>query len=351
MKNNSPMTNGSMASQHPQNAAPGNPRLRLPLWVGVLLALPAMAGIAGMAAMPAMQGPRFTAEAGEITLIDRIAITVNEKVITQREIAELKNLQTKEFESRYKGDELEKKLRGMKETLTNQMIDDMLLESHAEALNIEISDRAIEDRLDTILRRDSAMGTIYTQAQLKSFILKEMLRRNVLNREVNSRVRVSDADIRQECDKQGSTSREVEVGHILIRDTEDNAREKLLAIRAELEQGADFETLAVSRSQDPSAASNRGRLGFIGRGQFVKPFEEKAFNMRVGELSGPVRTKFGLHLIKVFSERTRGKLDCSKLDDVTRQTFYARVYNTHRSARLKEFFVRLRRKATIRILN
>ena len=349
------MRNNSHATKHPHPFTRGNPPHRLHLRVGVLLALVSLVSIVALAVLTALAAltalPRFTAQAGEITLIDRIAITVNQKVITQREITEVKTLQTKEFRSRYKGKELQKKLLGLEESLTNQMIDDMLLESHAEALQIEISDQAIEERLETILRRDPAMGTIYTQSQLKSFILKEMLRRNVVNREVNSRVRVSDADILEECTKQGSTSREVEVGHILIKDSEENAREKLLAIRAELERGADFETLAASRSQDPSAAGNRGRLGFIARGQFVKSFEDKAFNMRVGELSGPVQTKFGWHLIKVFSERSRGKMDCAKLDDVTRQTFYAKVYNNHRIARLKEFFARLRQKATIRIFD
>ncbi|NIR96630.1 MAG: peptidylprolyl isomerase, partial [Gammaproteobacteria bacterium] len=66
--------------------------------------------------------------------------------------------------------------------------------------------------------------------------------------------------------------------------------------------------------------SNSGRLGFISRGQFVKPFEDVAFSLPVGGLSAPVRTRFGLHLIKVFDQRHKERLDCENLDDVTRQS-------------------------------
>ena len=66
---------------------------------------------------------------------------------------------------------------------------------------------------------------------------------------------------------------------------------------------ADFEQLAHKHSQDPSAQSNRGRLGFVSRGQFVNAFEEVAFTLKKGELSQPVRTQFGYHVIRLDDVR------------------------------------------------
>ena len=70
----------------------------------------------------------------------------------------------------------------------------------------------------------------------------------------------------------------------------------------ELNNGADFAELAKEHSQDGSAA-NGGDLGFFGKGSMVKPFEDAAFAAKVGEIVGPVRTQFGVHLIKVIARK------------------------------------------------
>ena len=66
-----------------------------------------------------------------------------------------------------------------------------------------------------------------------------------------------------------------------------------------LESGESFETLAEKFSQCPSSRQG-GDLGEFGRGQMVPPFEEAAFALEVGEVSGPVRTAFGYHLIQRY---------------------------------------------------
>jgi peptidyl-prolyl cis-trans isomerase C len=94
---------------------------------------------------------------------------------------------------------------------------------------------------------------------------------------------------------------EVHVKHILLSTEED-----ALAVKAELEAGASFETLAMEKSIDPSAKQNAGDLDFVPRGRTVKPFEDAAFALTTpGQLSDPVQTQFGWHIIR-FEEARKG---------------------------------------------
>lgn len=90
---------------------------------------------------------------------------------------------------------------------------------------------------------------------------------------------------------------EIKASHILV-ETEEEA----ISIREEILSGTDFEDLAAEHSLCPSGA-NGGDLGFFGRGQMVGEFEKAAFDLKVGEISYPVRTNFGWHLILVTDKQ------------------------------------------------
>ena len=77
------------------------------------------------------------------------------------------------------------------------------------------------------------------------------------------------------------------------------ARAKALALRAQIEAGASFDEVAKQQSADSGSAVKGGLLGRVGRGQFVKPFEDAAYALKPGELSQPVLSPFGFHIIKV----------------------------------------------------
>ena len=89
----------------------------------------------------------------------------------------------------------------------------------------------------------------------------------------------------------------VSAGHILV-DTYDEA----VALKKRIDNGESFEELAAKYSKCPSAQRG-GALGMFGKGQMVKPFENAAFNLGVGQVSEPVRTDFGWHLIKVYNRK------------------------------------------------
>ncbi len=90
---------------------------------------------------------------------------------------------------------------------------------------------------------------------------------------------------------------EVKASHILV-ETEEEA----INLKEEILSGTAFEDIAAEHSLCPSSA-NGGDLGFFGRGQMVGEFEEAAFDLNVGEVSAPVRTNFGWHLILVTDKQ------------------------------------------------
>ena len=99
--------------------------------------------------------------------------------------------------------------------------------------------------------------------------------------------------------KKMTNEEEVHARHILVG-SEDEAK----AIAAQLKGGADFAALAKEKSKDPGAA-NGGDLGYFTKEQMVPEFAEAAFKLDKGQISDPVHTQFGWHIIKVEDKRTK----------------------------------------------
>ena len=110
---------------------------------------------------------------------------------------------------------------------------------------------------------------------------------------------------------------QVEASHILIKTIDDEdkklsdekkaeAKKKAEEVLAKAKAGEDFSELAKEYSQDTVSAKNGGDLGFF-KGEMVKPFEEAAFSMKVGEISDLVESDFGYHIIKVTDKEDRQK--------------------------------------------
>lgn len=101
-------------------------------------------------------------------------------------------------------------------------------------------------------------------------------------------------------DKVASKNEMVRASHILIRSTGNDAadKQKIDEIYNELMKGANFEQVARTKSQDGSA-SQGGDLGWFGKGQMVKPFEDACYSGKIGQIQKPIKTQFGYHIIKV----------------------------------------------------
>ncbi|MFI5400995.1 MAG: SurA N-terminal domain-containing protein, partial [SAR324 cluster bacterium] len=157
------------------------------------------------------------ARAQQRIAVDETAIVVNNKAMTRREVAAVREQRLKELQAHAKGDELAEQMKALNASLIEQLVDNLLIESRADELGISVSDKEIDQRVDSIVRRDPTVMDIYSEAQLKDYIYKDALRRQVIQREVNSRVRVDDEEIKRACRQETRDNREVDVGHILIR--------------------------------------------------------------------------------------------------------------------------------------
>jgi len=136
-------------------------------------------------------------------------------------------------------------------------------------------------------------------------------------------IKVDDAEIEKYYNEHKQDYESVKARHILIRVkgapmqatpgkpelTDEEALAKAKELRAKIVAGGDFAALAKSESDDTGSGNNGGDLGEFRKGMMVPPFEEAAFAAKVGEVTEPVKTPFGYHLIKVESHTTKTLAD------------------------------------------
>ena len=148
-------------------------------------------------------------------------------------------------------------------------------------------------------------------------------------KELGKESKVTEDDVRKYYDAHKSEYEEVAARHILIRVQgspmpvrpgqkelpEAEALAKAQELRKKIVDGADFAKLAETESDDTGSAANGGSLGTFRHGQMVPSFDQAAFALKVGEISEPVKSQYGYHIIKVEShqskpfEQTRGEIE------------------------------------------
>ncbi|HEU4618751.1 MAG TPA: peptidyl-prolyl cis-trans isomerase [Gammaproteobacteria bacterium] len=138
--------------------------------------------------------------------------------------------------------------------------------------------------------------------------------------QVASSIEVSDQDIQDYYDQHKSeygTPEERHAEHILITkkdgETDEQTKARAEAVLARVKGGEDFAKVAKEASEDPGTAQQGGDLGWIGRGMLAGPFEDALFDMKAGEIRGPVKTDFGYHVIRLAEIRA-GKVQ--PLDEI-----------------------------------
>ncbi|HLS09773.1 peptidylprolyl isomerase [Lentibacillus sp.] len=106
---------------------------------------------------------------------------------------------------------------------------------------------------------------------------------------------ITEEDLKQRYDRMQT---EIEASHILVED-EETAKE----VKNKLDDGGDFAELAKEYSTDSASAENGGELDYFSTGDMVPPFEDAAYSMEIGEVSDPVESQHGFHIIKVTDKR------------------------------------------------
>ncbi|MBY7143036.1 peptidylprolyl isomerase [Virgibacillus sp. NKC19-3] len=194
-------------------------------------------------------------------------------------------------------------------TITQDEFYQELKDRHGEALlqelvtvqvleeNYEVDEDAVDeevqatkdqlgDQFDMALQQQG----ITDEDEYREVVRISMLQQQALTEDVD----IPEEEIQEEYDRRNT---EIDAQHILVED-EETASE----VKEQLDDGADFEELASEYSIDGSAEDG-GDLGYFSVGDMVPPFEEAAFSMEEGEISDPVATENGFHIIKVNDKR------------------------------------------------
>ncbi|RMH72230.1 MAG: hypothetical protein D6675_04995 [Gemmatimonadetes bacterium] len=152
-----------------------------------------------------------------------------------------------------------------------------------------------EPLMETVARKKKLQNDAWVQRQVRAAYEQAMVqeaRRTALQ---TADLKISDEELHEFYEK---NRLQIRARHILV-DTEAEAQD----LMTQLSGGADFAELAKTYSQDPGSGQRGGDLGFFSWGMMVAPFQEMAFSLEEGEISPPVKTQFGYHLIKVEERR------------------------------------------------
>ncbi|WP_345241721.1 peptidylprolyl isomerase [Pontibacillus salipaludis] len=131
------------------------------------------------------------------------------------------------------------------------------------------------------------------EAQFKDFLKTQLQKEKATTQGVE----VTDEEVKEYYE---NMKQEVQAKHILVED-EETANEVI----EKLNNDGDFATLAKEYSTDSSSAENGGNLDYFSTGDMVYPFEQAAYNLEVGEISEPVQSEYGYHIIKVTDKREK----------------------------------------------
>lgn len=210
------------------------------------------------------------------------------------------------------------------ERMARQMAIEMLLDQEAKKAGIEITEEQLVAEITTQLAAATPPQTLeeFKQkieaqggdfATMKAHLAEQMKYLKLLEAADPNSLTVTEADAQKYYDEnpdEFKVPEQVRASHILISTeaTDPNAdpnqvkaqaREKAEKLLKQVKEGADFATVAKENSADHYSAAQGGDLGTFGRDQMVKPFEETAFSLKVGEISDLVETQYGYHIIKV----------------------------------------------------
>ncbi|MBI4844099.1 MAG: peptidylprolyl isomerase [Nitrospirae bacterium] len=148
----------------------------------------------------------------------------------------------------------------------------------------------------------------------------------LLEKEIRDKVKIDDAEAKKYYDDNLEKYRKdagVRASHILVETEKDGN-----FILAKLKNGDDFGKLARKFSKDEGSAQNGGDLGFFSRGSMVPEFEDAAFKLKPGEVSGLVKTQFGYHIIKVTDKSEGTQLDFEQAKDVIKRQLLSEKQRT-----------------------
>jgi peptidyl-prolyl cis-trans isomerase SurA len=266
----------------------------------------------------------FLCMSAQAEVADRIVAVVNDEVITLSELNSAFEPYRGNMMASHTGADREKVLVENRMILLNQMIDNLLLEQQSRKAGIVITDAELMNAIKDLLRRrnlsqDNLQNALdregTTLEGYRKGVRDQLMRIKLLQREIKSRVAVSDEEIgayyrKHREDYEGKETVRIRQILLLLPKEEEKAgkakiRADAEAIHKNLLDGESFELLSARYSQG-SAAAGGGDIGYIEKGMILHEVEEVAFKLSLNQISGVIESPVGFHIIQVIDRRGAG---------------------------------------------
>jgi peptidyl-prolyl cis-trans isomerase SurA len=266
----------------------------------------------------------FLCTSAQAEVADRIVAVVNDEVITLSEWNSAFEPYRANVVASHTGEEREKVLAENRMILLNRIIDNLLIEQQSRKAGIVIADEELTNAIKDLLRRRNISqddlqkaldreGT--TLEAYKKGVRDQLMRIKLIQREIKSKVAVSDEEIgayyrKHREDYEGKET--VRIRQILLplpKEEDQAEKEKIRAdaegIHKRLLNGEHFELLSAKYSQGSAAAAG-GDIGYIEKGMILHEVEVAAFSLSLNQISGVIESPVGFHIIQVIDRRGGG---------------------------------------------
>lgn len=244
-----------------------------------------------------------------------VKLKVNGKVISTEEYDKRLSQMREMYEAQNGADIWEQEIEPgknftqyLEDMVLDTMILEIVLEEEAIKAGIEIENEEVDDQLaksKEYFPSEDEYNKFLKDSGMTEELLRETLRKEILiekfltlKSEDIDKLKPSDAELKALYEDRKSTFDTIEASHILLED-EDEAKK----IKERIDKGEDFAELAREFSICPSSQEG-GNLGYFSRNEMAKEFSDIAFNMEIGQISDPVETQFGFHIIKLTDKKT-----------------------------------------------
>lgn len=199
-------------------------------------------------------------------------------------------------------------------TILDSLIADKIVDLEADKENIKVTDKEKKAEMDTLIEsyggEEAFNSALEANNASKADIEEQMVRYLKIKKLLEPSIEITDDEIKayfEENKTNYDQAEQVEASHILVAD-EKTAKE----VKKKLDDGGDFAKLAKEYSTDTATKEDGGELGYFSSGQMAEEFEKAAFSMKVDEISDPVKTDYGYHIIKVTGHKDA---KAAKLED------------------------------------